>query len=358
MVFNTSARFESTSENASPNSSESTLESKTYLPPSDLHGSAKRVLSILLLLLKYLKVEELDLMRYFVPKGEPLLPYNTLRKYIRTLRYAGFDITRRKKEGKVWYVLNDTLFHKDLTVQHVQGFEELINTFPKSSFIYQKLMLFIAPKYRMGFWELGFNHRYLTRNTRLESVELLQNLQEAIQNQRFLEFQLFDDATSSSPFKQFWGVPYSIKPFRQKDFVVSCRHPNNRQSFYFKLSDLRHVIEVTQSTLLQDWLKPIDFVLTLNEKIAKTYDSKPNEVLLSSPYESRMRLQVKQEFKYKALSRCLKYQPYAQVFSDVGFEHKLEQFTNLQRRIIQMQEAFLTQNSEKNRDAHQLLSYN
>ncbi len=330
-----------------PERFESTLESQAGCSSSDLHGTAKRVLSILLLLLKYLKVEELELMRYFVPKGEPLLPYNTLRKYIRTLRYAGFDIVRKRKDTTVWYVLNDTLFHKDLTVQHVQGFEELINTFPKSSSIYQKLMLLIAPKYRMGFWELGFNHKHFARSTRFESIELLESLQEAIQTRRLLEFKLFDDATSSSPFKQFWGVPYSIKPFRQKDFVVSCRHPNNRQSFYFKLSDLHQLHPVESVPLLQRWLAPMDFTLELDEKVAKNYEPKQNETLVSSLYESGIRLDVKQERCYKALSRYLKYYPHATVSSNPNFEKTVQQFKSIQKQIIQTQEAVLRQHSEK-----------
>ncbi len=302
--------------------------------PSDLHATAKRVLSIVLILLEQLKVEESVLMARLSPEGEEPVPYNTLRKYIRTLRYAGFDIVRKRLDGAIFYLLNDTKFHLDLSVQHAQGFEEWVTSLSKSSLLYRKLMLLVSPPFRMGFWDPNFAYQQPSSPTLFEGKEHLKLLQEAIASKELLEFQLYNDVQSQTQISTFWARPYALSPFRQRDAVISAIHPYNRQIFHLKLSNLRQLRPASRQWLTSDWLKPVNYQLTLMPHFAKRYEIKPHETRLGLTALGETCIQVSKELQYKALSRCVKYDTLVQVRSEETLNQKLQAFQDLQACIF------------------------
>jgi hypothetical protein len=314
-------------------------QASSFPTPSDLHTTAKRVLSIVLILLKRLKVEESDLMASLSPEGEEAVPYNTLRKYIRTLRYAGFDIVRKRVEGTIFYLLNDTKFHLDLSVQHAQGFEEWVTSLSKSSLLYRKLMMLVSPSFRIGFWDPNFAYHHASSLNLFEGKEYLKRLQDAITSKELLEFHLYNDVQCQTQIATFWARPYALSPFRQRDAVISAIHPYNRQVFHLKLSNLRDLRPVSQQWLASDWLKPVDYELTLTPHFAKRYEIKPHETHLSVSALGETCIHVSKELQYKALSRCVKYQRLIQVRSEKALSEKLQAFNNLQARILEASEA-------------------
>jgi len=301
---------------------------------TDLHATAKRVLNIILILLERLKVEETELMERLSPEGEEPVPYNTLRKYIRTLRYAGFDIVRKRIEGSIIYVLNDTKFHLDLSVQHAQGFEEWITSLSKSSSLYRKLMMLVAPPFRLGFWDPNFSYQHSSAHTLFEGKEHLQCLQNAIASKELLEFHLYNDVQNQNYRDTFWARPYALSPFRQRDAVISAIHPYNRQVFHIKLSNIRELRTVSKTWLDSDWLKSIEYQLLLSPHFAKRYELKPHETYLGSATFGETCIQVSHELLYKSLSRCVKYDKLVQVDSQELLGEKLQAFHELQARIF------------------------
>ena len=302
---------------------------------SDLHSTAKRVLSIILILLDRLKVEESDLMDTLSPKGEEPIPYNTLRKYIRTLRYAGFDIVRKRLEGSVVYFLNDTKFHLDLSVQHAQGFEEWVSYLSKSSLLYRKLMMLVSPPFRIGFWEPHFAYNQASSLTMFEGKEHLKLLQDAIASKELLEFQLYDDVQTQTKVARFWARPYALTQFRQRDAVISAIHPYNRQVFYVRLSNVRQLRQVPKQWLASEWLKTMDFQLVLAPHFSKRYELKPHETRVATSPTGETCIQVSKELQYKALSRCIKYDTLTQVRGADALSEKVQAFQNLQTRIAE-----------------------
>ena len=303
--------------------------------PADLHHTAKRVLNIVLLLLKHLQIEESVLMQRVAPSSDLPLPYNTLRKYIRTLRYAGFDIVRKRRDDKVFYHLNDTKFHLDLTVQHAQGFEEWVTSLSKSSPLYRKLMFLVTTPFRMEFWDPHFDYGRVSPVLMLNSVETLPLLKDAMKHKYLLKFTRFDDTSSLQHLNPFWAVPYAIHSFRQRDAIISCWHPYELVPYYIKLSDIRTVEIAEESTNQSPWFRPIDFQITLDPLLAKRYKLKPHETCLSISGSGALTLQVSREMQYQALARCLKYAHLVQVTHNESFIERLNQFQTIQQRIIE-----------------------
>jgi hypothetical protein len=310
-------------------------QAPSLLQSSDLHTTAKRVLSIILILLERLKVEESVLMANLSPEGEEPVPYNTLRKYIRTLRYAGFDIVRKRLDGSIFYLLNDTKFHLDLSVQHAQGFEEWVTSLSKSSLLYRKVMMLVSPPFRVGFWDPHFAYNQASSLTLFEGKEHLKLLQDAIASKQILEFQLYDDVQIQTQIATFWARPYALTPFRQRDAVISAIHPYNRQVFHLKLSNIRQLSAVSKHWLACDWLKSVDYQLVLTPHLAKRYEIKPHETLVGVSTSGETCIQVSKELQYKALSRCVKYDTLIQVRSADALSEKIQAFQDLQTRILE-----------------------
>jgi len=297
------------------------------------HSTAKRVLVLLDTLLSHLHISEQALIDHVEDVTQSTLPANTLRKYIRTIRHAGFKIKRARLRGVPTYTVEDSLFHWAPGASHSQAFEAFMCSLDEESQAFRKWKLLVHPVHRHT-CPMGKQGKHsidslvsLTRQT------LINVITQGIKDERVIEFHLATHLIDQHPAGALWAIPHSITVISPKHVILTCITPYSRRLYYLNLNDVWQAmlppIEWNASYLGER----VSYTLVMSPELAKRYDIKMNETLTIDPVTGHHHIVVSDEAMPIALQRVQKYDTLATVENNPILEERITRFSDLQHQL-------------------------
>jgi hypothetical protein len=310
------------------------------LPAPDVpksHNTTRRILNFLAHVLQHITVTEEEALALLSDEAgtPPAMP--TLRKYLRTLRCAGFLLKRSVSlQGEVRYRLTSNPFlSQSASSRYAQAIEELLVYLPKESTLYQKLLYFL-PFDRLDA-ATGMTsppeHYFMASIKTLPQYPLLQQVLDYIQSKQVCGVVLYQSSSLNDGSTKLWGMPYLYTPVGLRDAIVSFLHPTEKYLFHVKLSHIYRLVEPSQTADVYDtWYTLLPHAtLKMKDELRGRYQLKPGERM----DETNGTLHITGEFPFHLLRRLLKYGKLCTVESPQGLRNTHTTFTSLQQRIME-----------------------
>jgi hypothetical protein len=304
------------------------------------HSTARRVLTVLSILIERLDISEDALMQEMEQKAGQPLPPNTLRKYIRTIRHAGFALDRKRPRGIATYTFRDTAFHWSPRASYGQAFEAFMCSLPERSTAFQKWIMLVDPLHRHTCPTQKKGKGSVHSLTSYTRQALLDTIRQGIQHEQVLEFHLDGPLTTQHPGGILWAIPFSITIISPRHIILTCLTPYSKRLFYMQLNNIFHATITPDAWMSPFWKHNLSYILCLSPKLAKRYDIKAHERAEVDLASDALRLHVTDEALPVALSRTLKYGHLATVEKCPPLESVMRRFEDLQATLFESSKAF------------------
>jgi hypothetical protein len=308
-------------------------------PPSSPkpHQTTRRILHLTLHLLQHFTINEHEVLHLLRDEAGTPPTLATLRKYMRTLRCAGFAVQRHVVQGQVSYRLTASPFvGNTLPRQHSQAIEELLVYLPNTSTLHQKLSQ-LLPSNTFDFmpYSSPLDARFLHSIQHLPQVDVFQQLAEAIEHELLCGLVLYQSTTLSERNTELWGTPYLCTPVGLRDALISFLHRDEKYLFHVKLSHIHYLTIGDETQVFQTkWFTPlVKAIVKLHPPLSQKYQLKPSETM----EDATETLHITNELPFNLLRRLLKYDKLCTVVSPTSLCDTHQTFTALQQRIMQHQ---------------------